>query len=154
MSCVGFEPTILASEREKTVHALERSATVTCSEEHIAPIFRVKELANQETLMKKAALLVLHASCFMRFSCLAYFFTLKMEAICSSETSVNFHRPTQRCTPKDRALAIAPSVHPVLGDRTTHRTLTRKDTSAKWGWPSPTWERNLRKDKSYVAVSL
>jgi hypothetical protein len=29
MPCVGFEPTIPASERAKTVHALERSATVT-----------------------------------------------------------------------------------------------------------------------------
>jgi hypothetical protein len=29
MSCVVFELTILASERAKTVHALDRSATVT-----------------------------------------------------------------------------------------------------------------------------
>jgi hypothetical protein len=29
MSCVGFEPTIPASERAKTVHALDHSATVT-----------------------------------------------------------------------------------------------------------------------------
>jgi hypothetical protein len=29
MCCVGFEPTIPASEREKTVHALDRAATVT-----------------------------------------------------------------------------------------------------------------------------
>jgi hypothetical protein len=29
MSCVGLEPTIPASERAKTVHALDRSATVT-----------------------------------------------------------------------------------------------------------------------------
>jgi hypothetical protein len=29
MPCAGFEPTIPASERAKTVHALERSATVT-----------------------------------------------------------------------------------------------------------------------------
>jgi hypothetical protein len=29
MPCVGFELTILASERAKTVHALDRSATVT-----------------------------------------------------------------------------------------------------------------------------
>jgi hypothetical protein len=28
MPCVGFEPTILASERAKTVHALDRAATV------------------------------------------------------------------------------------------------------------------------------
>jgi hypothetical protein len=31
MPCVRFEPTIPASERAKTVHALDRSATVTCS---------------------------------------------------------------------------------------------------------------------------
>jgi hypothetical protein len=29
MPCVGFEPTIPASERAKTVHALDRSSTVT-----------------------------------------------------------------------------------------------------------------------------
>jgi hypothetical protein len=29
MPCVGFEPTIPASERARTVHALDRSATVT-----------------------------------------------------------------------------------------------------------------------------
>jgi hypothetical protein len=29
MPCVGFEPTIPASERAKTVHALDRAATVT-----------------------------------------------------------------------------------------------------------------------------
>jgi hypothetical protein len=29
MPCVGFQPTITASERAKTVHALDRSATVT-----------------------------------------------------------------------------------------------------------------------------
>jgi hypothetical protein len=29
MPYVGFEPTILASERAKAVHALDRSATVT-----------------------------------------------------------------------------------------------------------------------------
>jgi hypothetical protein len=31
MPCVGFEPTIPTSERAKTVHALDRSATVTVS---------------------------------------------------------------------------------------------------------------------------
>jgi hypothetical protein len=30
MPCVGFEPTIPASEREKTVHGLDRQAAVTC----------------------------------------------------------------------------------------------------------------------------
>jgi hypothetical protein len=29
MPCVGFDPTIPASERGKTVHVLDRSATVT-----------------------------------------------------------------------------------------------------------------------------
>jgi hypothetical protein len=29
MPCVGFKPTIPASERAKTVHALDRSTTVT-----------------------------------------------------------------------------------------------------------------------------
>jgi hypothetical protein len=29
MPCVGFEPTIPASERAKAVHALDRAATVT-----------------------------------------------------------------------------------------------------------------------------
>jgi hypothetical protein len=29
MFCVGFEPTIPASEQAKTVHALDRSVTVT-----------------------------------------------------------------------------------------------------------------------------
>jgi hypothetical protein len=29
MAWVGFEPTVPASERAKTVHALDRSATVT-----------------------------------------------------------------------------------------------------------------------------
>jgi hypothetical protein len=29
MLCVGFEPTIPVSERSNTVHALDRSATVT-----------------------------------------------------------------------------------------------------------------------------
>jgi hypothetical protein len=30
MPCVGFELTIPASERAKTVYALDRAATVTC----------------------------------------------------------------------------------------------------------------------------
>jgi hypothetical protein len=38
MPCVGFELTIPASERTKTVHALDRSATVTGSLE----IYRLK----------------------------------------------------------------------------------------------------------------
>jgi hypothetical protein len=37
-------------------------------------------------------------------SCLAYSSTLKMEAICSSETSVDFQRTTWRYIPEDRTL--------------------------------------------------
>jgi hypothetical protein len=37
-------------------------------------------------------------------SCLAYTSTLKMEAICSSETSVDFQRATRRYIPEDRTL--------------------------------------------------
>jgi hypothetical protein len=35
MPCVGFEPSIQASERAKTVHDLDRSATVTGKHEYI-----------------------------------------------------------------------------------------------------------------------
>jgi hypothetical protein len=40
MPCVGFEPTIPASERAKTVHALDRSATVTGTVQDTAPEIR------------------------------------------------------------------------------------------------------------------
>jgi hypothetical protein len=46
------------------------------------------------------------AACFMLVSCLAYTSTLKMEVICSSETSVGFHRTTQCYNPKDRILLL------------------------------------------------
>jgi hypothetical protein len=38
MSCVGFEPMIPASERVKTVHALDRSTTAIGETENIALI--------------------------------------------------------------------------------------------------------------------
>jgi hypothetical protein len=43
-------------------------------------------------------------ACFMLVSRLAYSSTLKMEAICSSETSVDVHRNARRYIPEDRAL--------------------------------------------------
>jgi hypothetical protein len=43
----------------------------------------------------------LFAACFALVSCLAYSSTLKMEAICSSETSVGFHGTTRRYIPED-----------------------------------------------------
>jgi hypothetical protein len=42
------------------------------------------------------------AACFMLVSSLAYSPTLKMQAICSSETSVGFRRPTRHHIPEDR----------------------------------------------------
>jgi hypothetical protein len=44
--------------------------------------------------------------CFQLVSCSAYFSTLKMEAICSSETSLEFQRTTRRYIAKDSALYI------------------------------------------------
>jgi hypothetical protein len=43
----------------------------------------------------------LKAPAFTLVSCLAYSSTLKMEAICFSETSVDFQRNTQRYIPED-----------------------------------------------------
>jgi hypothetical protein len=45
-------------------------------------------------------------TCFMLVSCLAYSSTLKMEATCSSETSVDFQRTTVRCIPEDKLFII------------------------------------------------
>jgi hypothetical protein len=50
---------------------------------------------------KKPALLV---TCFMLVSFLAYSSTLKIEAACFSETSVDFQRTTRRYIPEDRPL--------------------------------------------------
>jgi hypothetical protein len=44
------------------------------------------------------------AACFMLDSYLAYYSTLKMKAVCSSETSIDFQRTTWRYIPEDRLL--------------------------------------------------
>jgi hypothetical protein len=46
----------------------------------------------------------LRDTCLMLVSCLAYFSTVKVEATCSSETSVNFQHITCRYIPEDRTL--------------------------------------------------
>jgi hypothetical protein len=43
-------------------------------------------------------------TCYMLVSCLPYSATLKIEAICSSETSVDFQRTAWRYTPEDSTL--------------------------------------------------
>jgi hypothetical protein len=49
---------------------------------------------------------VLFATCFTLLSCMAYSLTLKMEEICSSETSVDFQWTTQRYIPEGRTLNV------------------------------------------------
>jgi hypothetical protein len=44
------------------------------------------------------------SACHLLVSCPAYFSTLKMEVICSSETSVDFQRTTRRYIPEDSTL--------------------------------------------------
>jgi hypothetical protein len=46
------------------------------------------------------------AACFMLVSCLAYSSILKMEAIRSSETSIDFHRTTRHYIREDRTLKL------------------------------------------------
>jgi hypothetical protein len=51
----------------------------------------------------------LHSSAdafFLLVTCLAYFFTLKMEAVRSSQTSVNFYRTTLRHIPEDLLIRV------------------------------------------------
>jgi hypothetical protein len=59
------------------------------SEEHIASIFRVE---------------LCFPPAFKLVSCSAYTSTLKMEAICSSETLVNIYWTTRRYIPEDYTL--------------------------------------------------
>jgi hypothetical protein len=47
---------------------------------------------------------LLLATCFMLVSCMAYFLTLKMEAICSSKTLVDSQQTAQCYVPEDRVL--------------------------------------------------
>jgi hypothetical protein len=65
------------------------------SEEHIGSIFRIEEYNKPSRSTQHAEQLV---------SCLAYSSTLKMEAILSSETSVEFYQTARRYASKDRSL--------------------------------------------------
>jgi hypothetical protein len=58
---------------------------------------RISQARNKD----KAAILT---ACFMLVPCLAYSSTVKMEATCSSETSINFHRNTLHYIPDVRIL--------------------------------------------------
>jgi hypothetical protein len=74
-------------------------------EKHIASTFSVEKKAKEETSLKQVA----SRTSFMLVSCLAYFSNLKMEATCSSETSVDFQRTTRRYVPEDKALGMQSS---------------------------------------------
>jgi hypothetical protein len=60
---------------------------------------RISQRGNQNVV--NVALL---ATCFTLLSCLSYSSTLKMEALCSSETSIEFQRTTWRYIREERTL--------------------------------------------------
>jgi hypothetical protein len=62
--------------------------------ENVRPLLR-KKGTNKQALL---------ATCFTLASCLAYSSTLKIEATCSSETSVDFQWTTRRYIPENRTL--------------------------------------------------
>jgi hypothetical protein len=77
------------------------------SEEHIASIFRVEEIGseNQQTSKQASKQVAEHSACLL----VCWFSepissTLKMEAICSFETSVETQRTTRRHIPEDDTL--------------------------------------------------
>jgi hypothetical protein len=75
--------------------ACSRRNSTDVSEERIAFFFgwRVSEVA-------------LLTACFKLCSCLAYYITLKIEAICHPETSADFQRNTRRYVPKYRTVCM------------------------------------------------
>jgi hypothetical protein len=77
---------------------------IDVSEERTAYIFRVEEYAKQITSKNQTAL----------FTFVPYYLTLKMEAVRSSETAVNFFRIIRRHIPEDCALRIAQSLEGTL----------------------------------------
>jgi hypothetical protein len=81
------------------------------------------------------------AARFMLVSCLSYIYTLKMEALFSSETSIDFHRNTSCYIVDDRTLRIqfgpsinvrAQSVHTKCKDYNTVYFNTRSIYALKW----------------------
>jgi hypothetical protein len=75
---MGFQPTTPVLERAKTVHASDRAATV------IPLCYLYCRITSKRCL----------SPAFTLISCSTYSSTQKMEAICSSETSVDFRRIT------------------------------------------------------------
>jgi hypothetical protein len=63
---------------------------------------RISRAINQQEAVASPRLC--WSTAFTLVSCSAYYSTLNMEAICSSETSVDFQRTTQRYIPEDNIL--------------------------------------------------
>jgi hypothetical protein len=66
---------------------------------------------------------------FMMVSCSDYSSTLKMENVCSSETSVDFQRTTRRYIPEDTTLLQSQIFYTGF---TCGSTYTPRETSGKW----------------------
>jgi hypothetical protein len=64
-------------------------------------MYRIKQINEFETtFISGVGFEVMFATCFKLIPCLAYSSTLKMEATCSSETSVNFRHTTWHYIPE------------------------------------------------------
>jgi hypothetical protein len=120
---VRFEPTIAASERAKTVHALDRSATVTVISSS-SPMKVIRcfgetcrlQLQSQTTIMKQVVSDVFRRNVGWLLTDYTALFPSsgsknkpskkpawsRSHAICSSETFVSFQRITWRYIPEDR----------------------------------------------------
>jgi hypothetical protein len=79
-------------------HLLERTR------EHSQFVFHKKLLQNFPLVPRRISLLLCLPPDFKLMSCSVYSPTLKMEVICSSEMSVDFHWTTRPCIPEDRTL--------------------------------------------------
>jgi hypothetical protein len=66
MPCVGFEPTITASERAKTFHALDRAATVTGS---VSPITNPNSVSSHLTRDSTFDVIFLSRQISLKFFC-------------------------------------------------------------------------------------
>jgi hypothetical protein len=67
------------------------------ADEEMMPCSRLTQPSKKPARSQFAVL----ASCVMLVSCLAYSLTLKMEAVLSSETAMDFYRTTRRYIPED-----------------------------------------------------
>jgi hypothetical protein len=97
---------------------------------------------------------------FTLVSCLAYSWTLKTEATCSSETLVDFQRTTRRCIPEDRTLQNVrryyfqhiSGIHTPVGNSDM---LTEDFSSVRLPTRDMTWSRRAPCDSSsYGGVTL